>query len=58
MPPASITRGLNVIYLRPLNWPATVRVNGEVVQYGRTLSLARGAIVSGDGETTFYVQAS
>lgn len=52
-PPAGITRALNLTYIRPLRLPATIRILGEVVQYGRTLSLARGSIVSTDGKTMY-----
>ncbi|MCJ1415870.1 hypothetical protein MMC32_002204 [Xylographa parallela] len=52
-PPGGVTRALNLTYLRPLRLPATVRIQTEVVQHGRSVSLAKGAILSLDGKTLY-----
>ncbi|MCJ1294360.1 hypothetical protein MMC34_005918 [Xylographa carneopallida] len=52
-PPGGVTRALNLTYLRPIRLPATVRVHAEVVQHGRSVSLAKGSIVSPDGKKLY-----
>lgn len=52
-PPGGVTRALNLTYLRPLMLPATVKVYCEVVQHGRSASLAKGTIMSLDGNRLY-----
>ncbi|MCJ1410993.1 hypothetical protein MMC19_005081 [Ptychographa xylographoides] len=52
-PPGGVTRALNVTCLRPLPLPTTFRVLCEIVQHGRSLSLARGSIQSVDGQKIY-----
>ena len=44
MPPGGVTRSLNITYLRPLQLPATVRVESLVLQMGEMASLVVGSI--------------
>ncbi|MCJ1383494.1 hypothetical protein MMC17_006608 [Xylographa soralifera] len=52
-PPGGITRALNLTYLRPLRLPASVRIQAEVVQHGRSVSLAKGSILSPYGKKLY-----
>ena len=45
---------MSVTYLRPLLLPAKVRVEAEVIQFGRSMSLVRGNITSKDGQTAYF----
>lgn len=44
MPPGGVTRSLNVTYIRPLQLPATIRVESRILQMGEMASLAVGSI--------------
>ncbi|MCJ1436727.1 hypothetical protein MMC27_006109 [Xylographa pallens] len=52
-PPGGVTRALNLTYLRPVLLPAVVRIEAEVMQHGRSVSLSKGAILSPDGKKLY-----
>ena len=46
---------MNISYLRPFRLPATVRVEANVVQSGRTLALVRGRITSQRNDRDYFI---
>ena len=44
---------MNLTYLRPLYLPATVRIQCQVIQNGRSARLVRGAVTSRDGKVVY-----
>lgn len=54
-PPGGVTRSMNITYLRPLFLPATVLVESEVLQAGRSATIVRGSICSSDRKQKYMV---